>query len=94
MKKLLAIIIFVFDVITGPFICIGVSVYLLIRYTLFSSTCMHWYDGIVITKDYLNVMLKQLEKGSYNNIEWNIFSAIMPICSKLCKTYHEYKHLL
>lgn len=53
-----------------------------------------------LSKHYLNffimanVMLKQLEKGSYNNIEWNIFSAIMPICSKLCKTYHEYKHLL
>ena len=41
-----------------------------------------------------NVMLKQFEKGKYNGIEWNIFNAIMPICSKLCKTHHKYEYLL
>ena len=60
MKKLLAVIIFVFDIITGPFICMGVGMYLLIRYTLFNPVySKHWYDGIVITKDYFKVMIKQ-----------------------------------
>lgn len=67
MRRLLSVIIFVFDIIAGPFICVGVGMYLLIRYTFFQPIRGHWYDGIIITRDYYKVMIKQLPTLYHNS---------------------------
>lgn len=69
MKKILAILLFIFDIIAGPILFVAMSVYLLIRYSLFYKYRHHWYDGIVISKDYVKYMIKNsptLYRNSYN----------------------------
>jgi hypothetical protein len=69
MKQLLAILLFIFDIILGPFVFLGVGAYLLVRYTFFNRT--HWYDGILNASVYCKIMLKQfptLYSMSYENM--------------------------
>lgn len=75
MKKILALLLFIFDMIAGPIVFIGVTIFILIKYSFFYKYKYHWYDGLAISRDYIKYIIKNsptLYKNSYNTMRRKI----------------------